>query len=83
MEEANEADPYERAPSTGRVPIAKENIISAPVYGEPLDSAATCIDCVKPQGRKKVPAPIIIGANFVCSIFRKKERIFPGREIVF
>ena len=40
---------------------------------EPLESAEICIDCVKPQGKKKVPIPIKIGAKVACSIFLKKE----------
>ena len=39
---------------------------------EPLESAATCIACVNPQGKKKVPIPTRNGAIVLCSTLRKK-----------
>lgn len=80
---AKEADPKESKESIGRVPRAKENMMSRPAKNDPLDSAATCMDWVKPQGKKKVPKPIISGARARCSIFLKKLKIPEGRVILF
>ena len=70
---ANEADPNDKSASIGKVPSAKANITKDPNIKDPLESAATCIDWVNPQGKKKVPTPIKIGAQVVCSTFLKKE----------
>src|SRR3989344_5440787 len=48
--------------SEGRVPRAKVNIVSAPVTKLPEARATNWRDCVKPQGRKKGPAPRRRGA---------------------
>ena len=73
LEWAKEAEPNDNSASIGSVPSANENIIRKPVVNDPLPSAATCIDCVNPHGKKKVPIPIKIGANVACSTFLKKE----------
>src|SRR3989338_7651488 len=67
---ANDTEPNESNANIGHVPSANENIMRSPDINDPLESAATCIDCVKPQGKKNVPTPMRIGANVACSIFR-------------
>ena len=50
----------ERAPidiKAGKVPKENANIVSPPVKKSPLPNTYNCKACVKPQGRKKVPAP--------------------------
>ena len=79
FEWANDADPKERSRSIGSVPSAKKSMISSPDINDPLESAATCIDCVKPQGRKNVPIPSRSGANVWCYTFLKKLNIPEGR----
>lgn len=74
FDRANDADPKESSDNTGSVPRVKKSIMSDPVTKEPLESAATCMDCVKPQGRKKVPMPSRSGANDFFSAFLKKEK---------
>src|SRR3989344_6286902 len=76
---AKDAEPNESNASIGSVPKANANIIMSPEIKEPLPSATTCIDCVKPQGRKNVPKPIRRGVKVLCSIFRKKLKIPDGK----
>lgn len=78
FERANEAEPKDSKASIGNVPRAKDHMISIPDQNDPLDSAATCIDCVKPHGRKNVPTPIRIGVNVSCSTFLKNEKMLLG-----
>src|SRR3989344_9101986 len=73
---AKDAEPKESNASIGSVPKANANIINNPDINDPLPSATTCIDCVKPQGRKKVPKPITRGVKVLCSIFLKTEETF-------
>ena len=60
---ANEAEPKDRSASMGKVPNANANIIINPEAKEPLPSAPTCMDWVKPHGRKKVIAPSKSGVS--------------------
>lgn len=53
-----------------------------PVRNEPLESAAICIDWVKPHGRKKVPTPIMMGVKVLCSIFLNIWKMPAGRVIL-
>ncbi len=80
---ANDADPNERRRSIGSVPRANANIISSPAVKEPLLRAETCIDWVKPHGRKKVAKPRIRGVKVLCSILLKKLNIPDGNAILF
>lgn len=59
----------ERRARIGKVPSANDTIISHPLTNDPLESAVICMDCVKPQGRKNVAKPIIMGVSVLCSIF--------------
>ena len=56
-------EPKESSASTGNVPSAKTNIVSAPCMKLPVDKAYSCIDCVNPQGKKNVPMPTKAGAR--------------------
>ncbi len=76
FEWAKEADPNDNKASMGNVPSANANIMRNPDINDPLESATTCIDWVKPQGRKNVPKPTIRGVKVSCSIFLKTEFIF-------
>ena len=76
---ANDAEPNESSASIGKVPRANANIISIPETNDPLPTAAICIVCVNPQGRKNVPNPIANGVNDLCSIFLKKLKIPTGK----
>ena len=80
---AKDADPNERRDSIGTVPKAKANIMRSPDINDPLESATTCIDCVKPHGRKKVPKPIISGVKALCSILLKKLKTPECSVILF
>ena len=80
---ANEAEPKERNRSTGKVPRANASMIKTPEVKDPLETAATCIDWVNPQGRKKVPKPIKSGVKAFCSILLKKLKIVGDRETLF
>ena len=80
---ANDADPNESSTSIGSVPKANANIIENPDMNDPLESATTCIDCVKPQGRKNVPNPMISGVKVLCSILRKKLKTPECKVILF
>ena len=73
---AKEADPKERKTSIGNVPRAKANIIKKPDKNDPLPMAATCIDWVNPQGKKKVAKPTTRGVKVLCSILLKTEKTF-------
>lgn len=50
---------------------------------DPLESAAICIDCVNPQGRKKVHTPTSIGIKIAPHFFLKNEKKEAGRVKVF
>ena len=80
---ANDADPNERSTSIGNVPSENANIIKNPDMKDPLPKAATCIDCVKPQGKKNVPNPTMSGVKVLCSILLKKLNIPEGNAILF
>ena len=80
---ANDADPNERRRSIGNVPRAKASIISIPEPKDPLPNAETCIDCVKPHGRKNVAKPRMRGVKVLCSILLKKLKIPDGKAILF
>jgi hypothetical protein len=71
---AKEADPNDRRANIGNVPRAKKSIIVSHPINDPLDSAAICIDCVNPQGRKKVPIPISIGIKIAPHFFLKTQK---------
>ncbi len=58
------------------MPRAKLNMMIAPFIAEPLESAATCIAWVKPQGRKNVPKPRRRGVRLWFSILRKNWKMF-------
>ncbi len=79
----NETELKERRAKTGSVPIANVNIMSEPERNDPLASEATCIDWVKPQGRKNVVTPIRIGANAVSSTFWNHKNMAFGRVSEF
>ena len=49
--------------STGSVPNAKESMVRPPVKNPPVDKVYICIDCVKPQGKKKVTIPTKSGVS--------------------
>ena len=49
--------------STGSVPRENTSIVNAPEKNEPVESARTCIDCVKPQGKKNVATPTSSGVR--------------------
>ncbi len=49
--------------STGKVPRANASIVRPPFIKLPVDKVKTCIDCVKPQGKKKVAIPIKNGVK--------------------
>ena len=49
--------------SMGNVPSANESIVSPPVKKLPVERVYICIDCVKPQGRKKVAIPTRSGVS--------------------
>ena len=83
LECANDAEPNDKSASIGSVPSANASIIKNPDMNDPPESAATCIDCVKPQGRKNVPKPIASGVKVSCSIFLKKLKIPEGKAILF
>src|SRR3989344_4347639 len=55
--------------SMGRVPNAKNPIIKAPCRALPDKRANVCAVMVKPQGRKKVKAPITNGMYFPLKLF--------------
>ncbi len=80
---ANDADPNERSKSTGNVPRAKASMINIPEPKDPLPNAETCIDWVKPHGKKNVAKPRMSGVNVLCSILLKKLKIPDGRAILF
>ena len=80
---AKEIELNERSASIGSVPNANENIINNPDINDPLESAATCIDCVNPHGKKNVPKPIRNGAQNACSILLKKAKIWLGKVSEF
>ena len=80
---ANDADPNESSTSIGNVPIANASMIRSPEINDPLPNAETCIDCVKPHGRKNVPKPMISGVKVLCSILLKKLKIPEGNAILF
>ena len=80
---AKEADPNERNASIGSVPKANANIIISPDMKEPLLNAETCIDCVKPHGKKNVAKPKMSGVRVLCSIFLKKLKIPKGNATLF
>ena len=46
-----------RSESTGSVPSANADIVSAPAQKLPVLSAYICMDWVNPQGKKNVAAP--------------------------
>ena len=48
-----------RSKRMGNVPNAKLSIVNHPTRKLPVDKVQICIDCVKPQGKKKVAIPII------------------------
>ena len=48
---------------TGNVPSAKESIDKPPFKKLPVESVYICIDCVKPQGKKKVATPTNTGVK--------------------
>jgi hypothetical protein len=56
-----EYEPNERSANIGKVPRAKKSIIESHPINVPFERAATCMDCVKPHGRKNVPIPTSIG----------------------
>lgn len=78
---AKDAEPKDNKASIGKVPRAKATMIRRPEKKDPLESAATCIDWVKPQGRKKVPKPTMRGVKVLCSIFLKKLKM-PGCRVI-
>lgn len=80
---ANDAEPKERNKSIGSVPRAKANIISIPDTKDPLLSADTCIDWVKPHGKKNVAKPKMSGVSVLCSIFLKKLNTLGDKAILF
>jgi hypothetical protein len=55
----------------------------SPAINDPLERATTCIDCVKPHGKKNVPNPIARGVKVLCSIFLKKLNMPEGSVILF
>lgn len=50
---AKSSEPKDNSANTGKVPKANMSIAREPVKKLPDESATICIDCVKPQGRKK------------------------------
>lgn len=80
---ANEADPNERSTSIGNVPKANASMMRSPDMKDPLLRAVTCMDWVKPQGKKKVAKPRIRGVNVLCSILLKKLNSPEGNAILF
>ena len=58
-------------------------MINIPDINDPLDNAATCIDWVKPQGKKNVAKPIIKGVKVLCSTLRKKLKRPAGSVTLF
>lgn len=79
---ANEADPNERNASIGNVPRANANIIKNPNTNDPLLRAESCIDCVKPHGKKNVAKPRIRGAKVLCSIRLKNLNSSEGNVVL-
>lgn len=79
---ANEAEPNESSASIGSVPKANANIMRNPDMKDPLLNAETCIDWVKPHGRKKVAKPTTRGVKVLCSIFLKKLNSPEGSAIL-
>ena len=79
----NVVDPYDRKASMGSVPRANAPIMRDPDMPDPLESAATCMAWVKPQGRKKVANPSASGAYVVCSIRLKKLKNFGEMVMLF
>lgn len=61
--------------STGKVPRANESIINDPVQKLPVDNAYICIDCVKPQGKKKVTIPTSNGVKVWFKFFTSCTRL--------
>lgn len=55
--------------SIGRVPRTNMVMIKLPWSHDPLESAAICMDWVKPHGKKNVTAPTMNGAQNPFSIF--------------
>ena len=55
-------------------------MVKLPNMNEPLDKASTCMDWVKPHGKKKVAMPKNNDANRWCSMFRKKLNSVGGNE---
>jgi len=79
-----EYDPKERIANIGKVPRAKKSIIESHPINVPLERAATCMDCVKPHGRKNVPIPTSIGIRYVPPFPRKNvKRLLGINESVF
>lgn len=79
-----EYDPKERSASIGKVPRAKKSIIESHPIKVPFERATTCIDCVKPHGRKKVPTPTSIGIRYTPPFPRKSvKRLLGINESVF
>lgn len=56
-------EPKLRRAKTGNVPSAKANIVRPPFQKLPVLRVKSCIDCVKPQGKKNVANPIKTGAR--------------------
>ena len=61
----NLTDVNEIRASTGKVPSTNTSMMIAPCRKLPLAIAFICMDCVKPQGRKKVSMPSSKGANLL------------------
>lgn len=61
--------------SIGKVPKAKLNIVNPHAKKLPVESVYTCIDCVKPHGRKNVPIPIRRGQRNELPFQEKRLKI--------
>ncbi len=48
---------------TGKVPSAKASMVRPPRKKLPVVKVYSCIDCVKPQGKKKVATPTSKGVK--------------------
>ena len=76
---ANLNELNEISTSIGKVPSANIVIMRLPWSQDPLESAAICMDWVKPHGKKNVTAPMINGAQNPFSIFVSFENSPFGR----
>jgi hypothetical protein len=79
-----EYEPKESSASIGKVPSAKKSIIESHPRNVPFERAATCMDWVKPQGKKNVPIPTSTGIRYIPPFSRKIVKKLLGiNESVF